>query len=288
MTAYWQRKNRIGCRRECNRGLVTCGLCFVAVLNGFGQFAVKERPAPAAATAAVAASTCEQITRGAGRYARLRHGGIETSEDKFIWTERPLLTRTFLRGLAYGHGLFVAVGGSYVDAPGIIVTSRDGVTWRERKGSGKSNLYGVAFDHGLFVAVGESGAICTSVDGVRWRSRPSGVSATLLATVVAGNGIFVGGGDCGTIVTSTNGVDWTLTSLGAPVYVGTIRFRDGAFVINDASATFTSTNGLTWRRGKAQALAARSFSLSGEIPILKAALPPGGSASPPGRAAEPP
>ena len=256
MTADCQLENRTGCLRESKRALLACGICLAVVSGGFSQSVPEEMRAPAAVSGIVGSPSCDRFIRGDGRYARLRSGGIQTSEDKVVWTARPLVTRTFLRGLTYGRGLFVAVGGSYLDAPGVIITSRDGITWRERKVPGKNNLYGVAFGQGLFVAVGDAGAIYTSVDGVSWKSQRSGFSATLLATVAAGNGVFIAGGDSGTILTSTNGIHWMVATLGTPVYVGTIRFRDGTFIVEDRGATVTSTDGLAWHRRDMETTAA--------------------------------
>jgi hypothetical protein len=53
-----------------------------------------------------------------------------------------------LRGVAYGNGLFVAVGDR-----GTILTSPDGVNWTERT-SGTNWLFGVTYGNGTFVAVG--------------------------------------------------------------------------------------------------------------------------------------
>jgi hypothetical protein len=198
------------------------------------------------------ADCCDGVVVGDEIHAKLVNGRIYTSVNGSVWTERPLSFGTFLRAMTYGNGLFVAVGGSYFDEPGVIVTSRDGVTWTRRNRSNEKNLYGVTFGNGLFVAVGDAGIICTSAEGLAWKRQRSGISARLLAAVASGNGIFVAGGESGAIVTSTNGVHWTLASLNAPVYVGKIRFRDGAFIVNDHAATFMSSDGLTWTRSSPQ------------------------------------
>jgi hypothetical protein len=58
--------------------------------------------------------------------------------------------------VAYGNGLFVAVGGN-----GTILTSRDGVNWTEQT-SRSNTLNSVTYGKGLFVAVGDGGTILTS------------------------------------------------------------------------------------------------------------------------------
>jgi hypothetical protein len=62
-----------------------------------------------------------------------------------------------LEGVAYGNGLFVAVGDG-----GTILTSRDGVSWTRRTSGTSNQLEGVAYGNGTFVAVGWYGTILTS------------------------------------------------------------------------------------------------------------------------------
>ncbi|MGY2954787.1 hypothetical protein ACVWZQ_002946, partial [Thermostichus sp. MS-CIW-29] len=77
--------------------------------------------------------------------------------DGVSWTQRTSGTSNQLNGVAYGNGLFVAVGWD-----GTILTSPDGVSWTQRT-SGTSNwLNGVAYGNGLFVAVGWNSTILTS------------------------------------------------------------------------------------------------------------------------------
>src|SRR5438445_98702 len=66
-------------------------------------------------------------------------GGIVTSTDGVQWSTCQLNARTFMRGVACGQGLFVAVGGSYVDVPGVIMTSTDGITWIPKKSGTRKN-----------------------------------------------------------------------------------------------------------------------------------------------------
>lgn len=181
-----------------------------------------------------------------GVCARLNAGRIQTSDAGLTWTDRPLVVRTFLRGLTYGNGTFVAVGGSYLDEAGVILTSRDGGAWVRRNARNTTHLHGVTCGHGLFVAVGDGGAIFTSEDAVRWVRQRSGTPA-LLATVVFANGRFVAGGEAGTILASTNGTNWTQDKIGNHVFVGTITVRDGLFMVGSSHEVFVSTDGLIWR-----------------------------------------
>ena len=72
--------------------------------------------------------------------------------------------------MAYGHGLFVAVG-----YDGTIVTSSDGLTWAIKNQGTTNDLYAVTYSDsvspsqpGQFVAVGYYGAVVTSPDGSAW------------------------------------------------------------------------------------------------------------------------
>ena len=173
-------------------------------------------------------------------------GGIRTSKAGRIRAER-LGVRTFVRSVTFGQGLFVAVGGSYIDVPGAILTSRDGMNWVRRNAANRMNLHQVAFGSGVFVASGDSGTILISTNGVAWKAQRSGTSASL-SGVAYGNGLFVAGGESGTLLTSTNGVHWMSKCLETPVYVGRIFFRDANFLFGNADAQFTSSDGQVWQR----------------------------------------
>src|SRR5262245_34480065 len=92
--------------------------------------------------------------RGNGILVQISHQGrVLTSANGCKWAEQCVPCRTFVRGVAYGNSIFVAVGGSYIDVPGVILTSHDGTNWIRRNCKNKTTLYGVAHGHGLFVAV---------------------------------------------------------------------------------------------------------------------------------------
>jgi len=177
-------------------------------------------------------------------------GGIQTSKAGRIRAER-LGVRTFVRSVAFGQGLFVAVGGSYIDVPGAILTSRDGVNWVRRNAANRMNLHQVACGGGIFVAAGDSGTILISTNGVMWLAQPSGTSASLTG-VAYGNALFVAGGECGSILTSTTGFNWISGCMETPVYVGRIYFYDGHFLFGNSDAEFASADGHVWRRRELQ------------------------------------
>ena len=212
-------------------------LWLAVTISGFGQ-----APGLCAPLSATSAPT---VIRGNVVSVRLHKGRVEVSTNNTAWLERPAGVSTFFRSITYGMGHFVAVGGSYLDEPGVIVTSQDGMTWVRRHLNNKINLHSVTWGQGLFVAVGDEGAILTSTNGARWKRQPSKSSA-VLAAAAFGNGVFVVGGESGTILTSTNSIDWNARSVGRPIYVGTIVFSEGRFLAQSGNVVFVSTNGFDW------------------------------------------
>jgi len=83
-------------------------------------------------------------------------------------------TEDRLRCIAYGDGIFVAVGYS-----GTIITSNNGVRWTSRNSGTDHRLQSIAYGNRTFVAVGRNGLIVTSKHGHAWRLRNSGTSSHL-------------------------------------------------------------------------------------------------------------
>src|SRR2546423_1444106 len=100
--------------------------------------------------------------------------------DNWHW-RNPAPTANRLSAVAYGNGLFVAVGDF-----GTIETSSDGVTWTVRHAQA-ATLSGVAFGNDRFVAVGSDGLTLNSQDGINWANGISLSSAWLIG-VAYGNG----------------------------------------------------------------------------------------------------
>jgi hypothetical protein len=73
------------------------------------------------------------------------------------WTLRDSGTSIGFNNVAYGNGLFVAVGGG-----GTILTSSNGVNWTAQTSGTYYSLQGVAYGNNRFVVVGPVGTIITS------------------------------------------------------------------------------------------------------------------------------
>jgi len=110
------------------------------------------------------------------------------------WESRSSGTSQELRGIAYGDGMWVAVGNS-----GTILTSPNGVTWTSRTSGVSGALNGVAYGGGMWVAVGGIGRILTSTDGISWTLRPSGTEQSLRG-IAYGDGMWVTVGNGGAII----------------------------------------------------------------------------------------
>jgi hypothetical protein len=194
------------------------------------------------------AETASNAVYGKGIYVKVDgRGRIITSSDGIAWNISNLEIKTFLRNATYANGLFVVVGGSYVDEPGVLLTSRDGVTWFRRKIPVRANLYGVAYGNGLFVAVGDNDTILTSTNGVVWKMRKTNTRDVLLSAVAYGGGSFLAVGDSGTILASTNGIDWYRRSSGVSMYLGEVHYDDDGFVTQGAEGTtLSSKDGIAW------------------------------------------
>lgn len=80
---------------------------------------------------------------------------------------------TNINSIAYGNGIFVAVGdktGTGTTDPGLILTSVNGITWTQTSSQffTTQNLNYVYFANGIFYAVGENNTIIESSDGALW------------------------------------------------------------------------------------------------------------------------
>ena len=135
-----------------------------------------------------------------------------------------------LNAVAYGNGIFVAVGESLQSGAGVTLTSPDGEAWTYYSPNA-SYLRDIIYSStlGLFVAVGDAGTIVSSPDGVTWTQRNTGTSHTLLG-IAEDNGTFIAVGDAGTILGALDG--------------GVDQWRQKAYSTADAFYSVTCGAGL--------------------------------------------
>jgi len=149
------------------------------------------------------------------------YGVILSSPDGITWTqsysgvENSYLS--YLNGITYGNGQFVAFG--YDNNGAHIITSSDGTNWINQQNTNFTvNLMAIACGNGLFVAVGGI-AIYTSPDAVNWTQKSYQQTTANLGAVTYGNGRFVSVGydynsNVGVSVVSPDGAGWIQSYMG--------------------------------------------------------------------------
>jgi photosystem II stability/assembly factor-like uncharacterized protein len=173
-------------------------------------------------------------------------GKLQCSIDGAEWNSACLPVESFLRGVAYGNGQFVAVGGSYFGGGSVILTSVNGRSWNLDHCPSKQVLHAVAHSGDRFIAVGASGTILTSKTGQRWQKQNSSTHATL-AAIAYGKGICVIGGDDGLMLSSRDTSLWTRQTSGTSRYVGNISFEREHFIATAGDLRLESSNGSHWQ-----------------------------------------
>lgn len=210
------------------------------------------------------------VAFGAGGFAAAGDNlSIFRSTAGDLWSSRVYsgTSAYHFKGITFGQGRFVAVGGSSTE--NLIITSEDGVTWTEVDFGScappgctrlAQMLNGVTFGADTFVAVGDKGTVLTSRDAVLWAMQPSlGDTAVSLKALAYGANRFVAVGSSGKGFTSSDGIGWQVMTnpFGSTSVTGTgVAFggSPGTFVavVNGTSAgkVFTSPDGSTWTEVK--------------------------------------
>ena len=184
------------------------------------------------------------------------------SQDGLAWTDFVEVDPNggdddnLLRGVGYGDGMFVAVGGA---GAALTLRSLDGSAWESIANDLGNFVSDVAWQDGTFVAAGGNGLRARSLDaGGSWQDAAPYYSGHFRA-IAAGDGIFVAVGHTygdsmiGLSSTSTDGATWTTeTTFGAPMGGGSIAFGDGVFVARDGSGAIRTSTAGTWGEPVAQ------------------------------------
>jgi len=154
--------------------------------------------------------------------------------------------------VAYGNGIFVAVGSDF--GGNRIITSPDGINWTPRNVT--STSYGwsdVAFGNGLFVAVSaySPDRVMTSPDGINWTVRSAAGDNDEWDAVTFANGLFVAVGHFGDhrVMTSPDGINWTgRSAAGNNDWWYGVAYGNGIFAAVGASGdrVMTSPDGINW------------------------------------------
>lgn len=161
-------------------------------------------------------------------------------------------TPDLMRGVGFGDGMFVAVGG---DRNSMIMRTRDGVTWDEDLyPEGRDWMGDVAFGNGRWVAVGGNGRTVVSEDGGdTWREGEERLPRAGRRVAFL-DGRFVAVGDQGMIATSVDGDTWDDRSQGGDRGINELAYGGGLYVVGSQNwngsgfdiRCFTSTDAETW------------------------------------------
>jgi hypothetical protein len=178
------------------------------------------------------------------------------SLDGTTWTDFQQVTpnggddNDLLRGVGWGNGTFVAVGGSSV---GITMTSADGITWSNEIRTHDAWVGNVAYLGGVFIAAGGNGLrIRSTNDGATW-SEGVGYQALHYRDVATNGAIVAAVGhtydttpNLGYIATTTDGITWTERRRTGGA-LNRVVAGNGTFVAaGGGNMVLRSTDGVTW------------------------------------------
>jgi hypothetical protein len=188
---------------------------------------------------------------------------ILVSSDGITWTIQttgitPSGIQITINDIAFGAGLYCAVGGHTGGQVARIYTSPDSSTWTSRTPSGGDTIIAVEFGNGIFTTCGgsnseNSGEITTSSDGISWTTYSTAFDSpfTALAFDASTNtwvaiGPALGFNDVGIITSDDNWTTHTQTLINTQCVAAT----DGLFVTagpdDQSTEVYTSTDGITW------------------------------------------
>lgn len=203
-------------------------------------------------TATLSATATDPLTLvlvGEGGRASTTHdyGATWTTDT---WTTLEGHTNAMRRGVCWGDGMFVAVGGSD-DA--YWWTSPDGDTWTAHVESGGA-IGDCDYGDGQFVAF--AGDLLTSPDGITWSVSPQAYDPNHLRAMThgidaTGTHRWVGVGDGGRATVTLDGVSWSFDDTPIIEDVRYIDFGVGSagpvwVAVGSSGTIATSTDGETW------------------------------------------
>jgi len=258
------------------------GVTFAAgqfVVVGFGG-TILTSPDGTAWTSRTGTGILLTISYGNDRYITAGFSTVLISVTGATWEEVSEGVTVPLNNLAFGSGIYVAVGDD-----GTTLSSVSGLLWKENTSGVTVNLYETASGGGSYVATGAGGAIIVSPDGMAWSTATSQTSAAIdaltyadtqyLAVDSAGavlkstdgqtwikdgevgfvqprcmtyaNGITIVAGASGNIRYSTNGTSWSVASSGTNLTILDVTHGTAGFVaVGQQGIALQSQNGLTW------------------------------------------
>jgi hypothetical protein len=155
------------------------------------------------------------------------------------WKNPVNIYNSYLTGVAYGNGVFVACQGNTA-----IYSLDNGHSWTSTTSSA-SNTYRVVFGNNTFVMIG--GVQYYSIDnGLTWSSVTSPLSGDWRG-ITFGNGVFVMTGQDVQAYSTDNGRSWTAVTSPLSGQWYSAAFGNGVFVmVSQNSQAYSTDNGQTW------------------------------------------
>lgn len=173
-------------------------------------------------------------------------GGVFTSADGATWALSAFNPDSFISDAVYANGIWVIAGGNGLRARSI----DDAQTWVDMAPYYAGHYRDIAVGNGVFVAVGHTygdstvGLISTSTDGATWTEPQT--EGESLSAISFGNGIFVAVGALGRVAVSIDGAQWADATYGTENR-GSVSFVNGEFVIPNGAGLAHAADGQAWQ-----------------------------------------
>lgn len=177
---------------------------------------------------------------------------VFTSPTGTNWTEQPpSISENYLYGVAYGNGLYVAVGDF-----GEIVLSTNAVNWTLLNPNRRGAITALACNSNLCIAAASPGGysyswgfpsleILVSTNGRNWTATQTQATLSRIDDIDCGGNLFAGV-SFGNIYITTNGYVWQNVG-GFPNAFHGIRYLNGQFfAVGDSGSIFSSADGINW------------------------------------------
>lgn len=160
------------------------------------------------------------------------------------WLRVPTGNSVPLSDVAYGNGMWIAVGG-FLDAAPIVLVSSNAYTWEVVPV--RIAPYRLIFTNGRFLGGGAAGAVLTSTNGRDWQEHQTGLSSGILG-VGRFRDMDLAMGQGSGIALSADGVNWSITRGDIRPWniTGILASPDIAVILGISLEV--STNGMDWDR----------------------------------------
>ncbi|WP_135553907.1 dockerin type I domain-containing protein [Paenibacillus cymbidii] len=196
------------------------------------------------------------VAFGGGQFVVVGNGGsVMTSADGYEWTERTSNANTDFKAVAYGNGVYVAVGvkSDMGMNYGSIYRSPDGITWTQMKNEMMVSYLDLGFYNGQFIATGQLGNLRISSDGQNWQDITTGLMSIFQSVTVLGSTYvltgYAGMGMGAWITSDPSLTSWTSQTIDTDFNVTRIEVLNNQLVALGAQGdVYTSTNGTAWTK----------------------------------------